>query len=140
MSDTKEFTNTAFNKFLSEKKLMASQCKKCNAKYLPPRSLCTRCYSREVEWIELKGRGTLAAYSVIAVGPSSMIEEGYDRKNHYCAGIVQLDEGPKISARILGVDVKNPAAIKIGTPLEVDFLERGEGENKKTFLAFRKAN
>ena len=140
MSDTKEFTTTAFNKFLSEKKLMASQCKKCNAKYLPPRSLCTRCYSGEVEWIELKGRGTLAAYTVIAVGPSSMIEEGYDRKNHYCSGIVQLDAGLRISARILGVDVKNPSAIKIGTPLEIDFLERSEGENKKTFLAFRKAN
>lgn len=119
---------------------MASQCKKCNAKYLPPRPLCTRCYSGEVEWIELKGRGTLAAYTVVAVGTSSMIEEGYDRKNHYCSGIVQLEEGPKISARILEVDVENPAAIEIGTPLEVDFLERGEGENKKTFLAFRKVN
>jgi hypothetical protein len=140
MRETKEFTSTSFNKFLSEKKLMASQCKKCNAKYLPPRPLCTRCYSGEVEWIELKGRGILVAYTVVAVGPSSMIEEGYDRKNHYCSGIVQLEEGPKISARILEVDVENPAAIEIGTPLEVDFLERGEGENKKTFLAFRKVN
>lgn len=138
MVETREFTSVSFNKFLSEKKLMASQCRKCKAVYLPPRPLCIRCYSEEMKWMGLKGRGTLTAYTVIAVGPTFMIEEGYDRKNHYCSGIVQLEEGPKISARILGVDVKNPDAIRIGTPLEVDFLERGEGENKKTFLAFKK--
>ena len=138
MMETREFNAASFNKFLSEKKLMASQCKKCHAMYLPPRPLCTRCYSSEMEWIELQGGGTLTAYTVIAVGPTFMVEEGYDRKNHYCSGIVQLEEGPKISARITGVDSKKPETIKIGTPLEVDFLEKGEGENKKTFLAFRK--
>jgi hypothetical protein len=138
MMGKREFTATSFNKFLSEKKLMASQCKKCKAMYLPPRPLCTRCYNGEMEWTELQGKGALVAYTVIAVGPSFMIEEGYDRKNHYCSGIVQLEEGPRISARVMGVDVKKPDTIKIGTPLEVEFLERGEGENKKTFLAFRK--
>jgi len=140
MMETREFTSASFNKFLAEKKLMASRCRECKAMYLPPRPLCTRCYDGEMEWIELKGKGTLAAYTVIAVGPTFMIEEGYDRKNHYCSGIVQLEEGLKISARILEVDVKKPDAIKIGTPLEIDFLERGEGENKKTFLAFRRRN
>lgn len=140
MIDTREFNAASFNKFLSEKKLMASQCKKCKAIYLPPRPLCTSCYNSEMEWIELQGRGTLTAYTVIAVGPTFMVEEGYDRKNHYCSGIVQLEEGPKISARITEVNSKKPEEIKIGTPLEVDFLERGEGENKKTFLAFKKRN
>ena len=93
-----------------------------------------------MEWTELLGRGTLTAYTVIAVGPTFMVEEGYDRKNHYCSGIVQLEEGPKMSARITGVAIKKPETIKIGTPLEVDFLESGEGESKKTFLAFKKRN
>ena len=140
MIDTREFNAASFNKFLNEKKLMASRCKKCKVIHLPPRPLCTSCYDSEMEWIELQGRGTLTAYTVIAVGPTFMVEEGYDRKNHYCSGIVQLEEGPKISARITGVDIKKPETIKIGTPLEVDFLERGEGENKKTFLAFKKRN
>jgi uncharacterized OB-fold protein len=136
--ETREFTSASFNKFLNERKLMASQCKECKTLYLPPRPLCTCCYSEELQWVELKGRGTLTAYTVIAVGPTFMSEEGYNRKNHYCTGIVQLEEGPKMSARILGVDVKNPDRIKIGTPLEVEFLERGGSETKKTFLAFRK--
>ena len=138
MTKTRDFTASSFSMFLNEEKLMAAQCPDCKALYLPPRPLCTSCYNGTMEWVQLKGKGRLTAYSVIAVGPTFMFEEGYDRNNHYCAGIVQLEEGPRISARILGVDVKHPEAIKIGTPVEVQFLIRGEGENRKTFLAFKK--
>jgi uncharacterized OB-fold protein len=59
------------------------------------------------------------------------------RNNPYVTGIVELDEGVRISARILGLEANKPDQIKIGTPLTVAFLERGEGQEKKTFLAFR---
>jgi len=90
-----------------------------------------------MEWVEMKGKGKLAAFTTIYVGPTFMIEEGYDRNNPYCTGVVELEEGPGISARILGVDAKKPEEIKIGTPLVVDFVERGEGEAKRTYLAFK---
>jgi len=35
------------------------------------------------------------------------------------------------------VDGSKPETIKIGTPLQVEFLHRGEGVNLTTFLAFR---
>ncbi len=136
--EAREFTYASYNAFLSEHKLMASRCTSCKALYLPPRPLCIRCFSSSLEWVALQGKGRLVAYTVIAVGPSFMIEEGFDRKHHYCSGIVQLDEGPCISARLVGFDVKNPQAIAIGTPVEVEYLERGAGERKKTYLAFRK--
>ena len=66
-----------------------------------------------------------------------MIEAGYGRDNPYLAGVVELDEGVKISAQILGMDATKPEDVKIGTPLQAEFVERGEGEAKKTFLAFR---
>ncbi len=69
-----------------------------------------------------------------------MIAEGFDRNNPYVTGIVELDEGVKISARILGVDARHPEQIKIGTPMTVEFLEHGEGEARRTFLAFEPAN
>jgi hypothetical protein len=137
MAAERDFTAASFNTFLNENKLMASRCTKCNAVYLPPRHLCISCYAADMEWVELKGRGRLTAYTVIAVGPTFMVEEGYDREHHYCSGIVRMEEGPSISARILDVDVKHPDAIKIGTPLKVCFLSRGEGDRKKTFLAFK---
>lgn len=84
-----------------------------------------------------RGRGKLLTYTTIAVGTPAMIEAGYDRNRHYCSGIVELDEGPRISAIILGVDANSPTSIKIGTPLKVEFLTKAEGETEKALLAFK---
>ncbi len=132
-----DFTHGAFQNHLSEHKLMGTQCKSCGAKYLPPRPLCAHCYSDEMEWIEMTSEGTLAAFTTIHIAPTAMIAAGYGRDHPYCAGIVNLENGLSISAQILGVDVNQPQTIQIGAPLKVEFVERGEGEEKKTFLAFR---
>jgi uncharacterized OB-fold protein len=54
---------------------------------------------------------------------------------------VQLEEGPSISAQILGVDATRPEEIAIGTPLQVAFVQRAEGPDGKerTYLAFEKS-
>lgn len=132
------FTPISFNQFLNEKKLMGSRCQKCGTLYLPPRPLCIKCHNGKMEWTELKGKGKLAAFTVITVVPAKMIAQGYGRDNPYCTGIVELEEGPKISGRIIGVDFR-AGQIKVGMPLAVDFIETGEGEDKKTVLAFRPA-
>lgn len=132
-----EFTSASFYKWLSGHKLMGARCRSCGAVYLPPRPLCPACYSSDMEWSELSGQGQLKAFTIIYIAPTAMIEAGYGRENPYCVGIVELDNGPAISAQILGVDVKQPERIAIGTPLQVAFVERGEGEAQKTFLAFK---
>lgn len=134
----REFTTGAFQQFVNEKKLMIAKCKKCGALYMPPRPICIKCQGKDIEWVEAKGNGKLAAFTAIAVGPTFMIAEGFDRNNLYCTGVVQLDEGPRVTARILGVDTKNPAQIKVGMPLTVEFLDRGQGDAKKTYLGFKK--
>jgi uncharacterized OB-fold protein len=89
-----------------------------------------------MEWVEMVGQGRLVAFTTVHIAPTAMLEAGYDRKNPYCAGVVQLDEGPSISAQIIGVPEQNPQQIAVGTPLHVAFIERGEGEERRTFLAF----
>jgi uncharacterized OB-fold protein len=131
------FTAAAFNQYIVEHKLMASRCKKCGSLYVPPRAICPNCHSEELEWTETSGQGKLSAFTVIYSGPTFMMEQGFDRKNPYVSGIVELEEGTRISARITGVNMAAPAEIKIGTPLNVDFVEFGEGEAKKTYLAFK---
>jgi len=137
---TLPFTVASFNQFLNERKLMASRCPACNKLYLPPRAICPQCHDDQLEWSETSGKGRLAAFTSVYVGPTAMIAEGFDRNHPYVTGIVELDEGIKISARILGVDARHPEQIKIGAPMTVAFLERGEGEARRTFLAFEPAN
>jgi uncharacterized OB-fold protein len=131
------FSAAAFDQYIAEHKLMAARCMKCGGVYVPPRAICPKCQSEELEWVETSGKGKLAAFTVILSGPTFMIEQGYDRKNPYISGIVELAEGTRISARITGLDPTKPTEIKIGTPLSVDFVEFGEGEAKKTYLAFK---
>lgn len=131
------FTSAAFDQFIAEHKLMASRCTKCGESYVPPRAICPKCHSEEMEWVETSGKGKLAAFTVIYSGPTFMVEQGFDRKNPYVSGIVELEEGARMSARITGVDPTKPNEIKIDSPMTVDFVGFGDGERKKTYLAFR---
>ncbi|RLC65586.1 MAG: transcriptional regulator [Chloroflexi bacterium] len=135
--EEKHFSDISYEQFLNEEKLMGSRCKQCGAFYVPPRPICIKCYASEMEWVQTKGKGKLAAFTCIAVGPPFMMEEGYDRTRPYVSGVVELEEGARVVARIEGVDGSKPETIKIGTPLRVEFLHRGEGEDSATFLAFR---
>ena len=45
---------------------------------------------------------------------------GFGRDRPYCSGIVTLEEGPRISALINGVDGNNPQDIKTGMDLVLD--------------------
>ena len=138
MSEMSEiaFTSASFYKFLDQKKLMGSRCEMCGALYFPPRPICIECHGEEMAWVEASGRGKLVAFTTIHIAPTAMIKAGYGRDNPYCAGVVQLDEGPRVSAQILGLDATHPEQITIGAPLNVAFVERGEGEERRTFLAF----
>jgi uncharacterized OB-fold protein len=89
-----------------------------------------------MEWEQMSGRGKLAAFTTIHIAPTAMIEAGYGRDKPYCTGVVQLDEGPAISAQIVGVDATQPEQIAVGTPLKIAFIERGESEGSRTYLAF----
>ena len=131
------FTSSSFEQYLGENKLMGSHCTNCNRDHLPPRAICPHCHSDQLTWIEFSGKAKLAAFTSIFIAPTVMIDAGYGRDNPYLAGVVELDEGVKISAQILGMDAKKPEEVKIGTSLQAEFVERSEGESKKTFLAFR---
>ena len=137
--EERTFSDISYGRFLNEEKLMGSKCQKCGILFVPPRPICTKCYSSEMDWVETKGEGKLAAFTCIAVGPPFMIKEGYDRQHPYCSGVVELAEGVRVVARIEGVDTTKPETINVGMPLTIEFLHRGEGENLKTYLAFKPA-
>lgn len=128
-----------FHQAIAQDILIGSRCLNCGSISVPQRQICPRCHSEKAERIETKGKGTLAAFTVIYVPPTSMAEAGYNAKNPYCVGIVSLEEGPRISAQIVGLDLSNPSAIKIGLPLKQTYVLRGEGESAKKFLAFEPA-
>jgi len=131
-----EMVSTEFNNALKNKQLIGGQCQDCGHNCIPQRQVCPKCHSHNMEVITYSGLGKLVAYTVIYVPPVDMANAGYNSKNPYCSGIVELVEGPRISAQILDVDLTNPENIEIGSQLMMTIIMRGEGENKSSYLAF----
>lgn len=132
----KPFSDIAYEQYLKEEKLMGSRCKECDACYVPPRSICVKCYGSNMQWVQMKGKGNLAAFTCITVAPPFMVAQGYNRKNPYISGVVELEEGGRVDARIEGVDAGNPEEIKVGMPLKAKFLHTEVKGKKETYLAF----
>lgn len=123
MSEQKPFTIESYLEYIRSKKLMGSKCQDCGEIYVPVRKLCPNCNTANMQWKELSGKGELAAFTSITVGTPYFVEKGYDRKNPYCFSVVKLEEGPMVSAQLVGVNESEPEKIDIGTPLKVKFLE-----------------
>jgi hypothetical protein len=137
--ETRPINDVSYEAYLEEEKLMGSKCNGCGARFIPPRPICTECHKQEMDWDQVEGKGKLVSFTCIAVGPPSMKAEGFDRKNPYCLGVVELADGLRVVARIQGVDTRNPESIRIGTPLCAKVLHRGEGEQSRAVLAFEPA-
>jgi len=131
------FNDTSYEQFINERKIMGSRCKKCGALALPPRPICVSCLGSDMEWVPFKGSGKLLAFTSIVVAPPNMIKEGFDRNHPYLVGVIGLDEGVKTVAQIVGMDAKKPEKIKVDTALKAEFLEKGAGPGKQTFLVFK---
>lgn len=125
------FSVKSFYDFLGKKKLMGVKCSKCNKLFTPPRPMCPYCGSTKLSWVELKGDGKLATFTVVHVGPSELASE-----TPYIVGVVELDEGPKVSCRITGIDPTKPDLIMLKSPMKADFIIKGE----KAVLAFHPAS
>ncbi len=93
-------------------KLLLAHCTACDRPHWFPRVVCPLCGSRDIEWREASGRGTVYSVSVArrAAPP-------------YALAYVTLDEGPTMLTNIVDCDVDG---IVIGQKVKVVFKERAD--------------
>jgi uncharacterized OB-fold protein len=129
------FNGSSFNAYLAEEqRLMGVRCRSCGWLSAEARPRCTVCGGSDMEWFEFSGRGRLSTFTCISIVTNAMGSKGYGRDNPCCSGIVTLEEGPRISARILGVDGSNPQSIKSETEVVLDL---SDFDPETPALAFR---
>lgn len=114
------FTIEQFYNFCSEGKLAAVKCKNCNSLYIPPKQICSKCYSSNLEWTFLSGRGKLISFTIIHIAPPE-----FQELTPYIMGIIELDEGIKLLGMIKNIEVEK---LKIGMDLEIDFEKNESNE------------
>ena len=94
--------------------LMAQKCLRCHHHWFPPSSVCTSCGSRDIEWVELSGKGTVFSFVVF----HRLYHKGWDGEIPYVVGVIELKEGARMLSNVIGVPVEN---VKCDMPVEVVF-------------------
>jgi uncharacterized OB-fold protein len=109
--------NREFWEGLSQHKLLLFQCKKCSAWYWPKSYCqnwdCNEAFAANIEMVEGSGKGKVFAFNVHHM----VFHPGFKDDVPYCYALIELDEGPLISAMLLGShpdDVHN-----VGQPVEI---------------------
>lgn len=104
-----------FYKFCSNRELKGVKCQECSNIFFPPKLLCPKCNSSNLDWIDLKGKGILLTYSVVHVAPLE-----FESITPYIVGIVKLEGGISLPGII---KLNKIEEVKIGMELIVDFEE-----------------
>jgi scaffold protein (connect acetoacetyl-CoA thiolase and HMG-CoA synthase) len=130
------FNLHTFDQFLKEEKLVGATRGVCGKLLIPPRPLCSGCGSQKMEWTPLSGKGKLRTFTAISIVPPAMAAKGFGRKNPYCSGVVELEEGSLLTCRIAGVKAQEPEGIEVGAEVRVRYLHEAAGDREETVLAF----
>lgn len=100
-----------------EGKLLIQRCRSCGALRHPPGAMCPQCQSLEWDTLEASGRGVVYSFVVAHHPPIPPFE--YPN----AIVLVELEEGTRLVSNLVGIA---PDDIKIGMPVEVEFLEADE--------------
>lgn len=109
-----------------EGRLLFRQCKSCGKRHFMPRHLCPQCWSDQLEWVQSQGLGSVQTFSVVHRAPTP----DFGAHTPYVIALIDLDEGPRMFANIVGGDALQVA---IGDHVSVVFEDRGEGVKMPQF-------
>jgi uncharacterized OB-fold protein len=97
----------------TEHRLVLQKCTACDRHQFYPRPYCLACQS-DVEWVDATGTGTVYSQTSVHV---QMLP---DVPPPYVVAVVELDEGPRMTARIVD------GTTEIGDRVAVTWQERAD--------------
>jgi hypothetical protein len=100
--------------------LRIQRCTECGSPFFYPRTSCPFCGSASIEWFTTTGRATLYSYTI-----THRPAPGFEDDLPYAIAVVQLAEGPRLMANIVGVP-NTPDNLVLDMDLEVTFEQRGD--------------
>jgi uncharacterized OB-fold protein len=110
-----------------ERRLVLQRCPR-DGFFFYPRSRCPGCLGADWAWEEVSGNGRVHSFTVDRVGHVPALRA----LAPYAVAIVELDEGPRLTARLVECD---PDAVKVGQRVSAVF----EDVEDATLVHFRPA-
>jgi hypothetical protein len=109
--ETREYWEAA-----KQGRLLVKHCNACGELHHYPRPFCPFCWSEDVEWREVSGRGTVYTYSIVYRNDL----EPFSEWGAYVPAVVELEEGPRLMTTI--VDCPHDR-LAVDMPVEVVFRD-----------------
>lgn len=107
--------------------LVGEMCPHCDGKIFPPRDVCPHCGSEARTTFTFSGRGKIYSFTTISDAPA-----GYEQSAPYTVALVQLEEGPVVTAQLTDLDGQ---AVQIGMPVEMVTRKiRDDGDQRGIIL------
>ena len=105
-----------------KQELRIQKCLNCSEYRHPPAIQCPLCYSKQVEWAKLSGKGTVFTFII----DHRLMVPGFDEP--YAVVVVNPEEAQHDTVRITGnVRECDRGDVYVGMPVEVVFEERTAG-------------
>jgi uncharacterized OB-fold protein len=105
-----------YNEALKQNRLLGLRCRDCGAVTVPPKMVCSKCASPEMEIIELKSGGKIKTFTTVFVAA-----EGREEEVPYTIVMVELDDGPWIMGNLDGIDPKEASMELIGKAVTMGY-------------------
>ena len=135
-----DFTISTYKQNISEGKLVAGRCEKCDVLYLPPRPVCPQCHGTDMGWQELSGKGKVVGVYVYHHRPDGHgckgIRGGTNRTGRRLS---RRKKGPASRRCWRASTLRTRARVSVGMPVVAGFNQEGEGEDASVSLVFRPA-
>jgi uncharacterized OB-fold protein len=108
------FPARVWREFPQRYRLEAAQCTGCSKVLYPPRTICPACDGRSFSKVVLPRKGKVLTFTVVRVPPA-----GFQEQTPLPIALVELENGIRIMVQV--GDVANPADLRIGMPVRLEF-------------------
>jgi len=127
VSFTAQTRASDFIDYLEKGEVRGTKCRSCGRVFFPPRADCSWCMNSDVEWIEIKGQGTLVSYTKVNYGPT-----GFEKEVPYILALADFN-GTKVFGRLSKEIAED--TVKVGMAVKVAPLSLPEGKLSYEFLS-----
>ncbi|EIT70833.1 MULTISPECIES: Zn-ribbon domain-containing OB-fold protein [Hydrocarboniphaga] len=131
-----EHDNKAFYRGLLNRTLLMDRCGDCAHWFHPPRPICPKCWSRNIQPTAVKGSGTIHLLIFLHQGPPA---PGVSYDTPHPVATVELDEQPglRFTSTIVGTPNEELA---IGQRVRLGWVDRRTGADPKPVPVFERVD
>ena len=104
-----KLTFKEYSEALKKNKLLGLKCNSCATVTVPPKMVCRKCASTDMDIVELSGKGKIETFTTVHIAA-----EGRESEVPYIIVLVELDEGPWIMGNLVEIDPSEATMELIG--------------------------